>query len=82
MSYIISVLFWCDFFIIFGFCLIQNISFKAYNSWVRSDGSVVKILHCSCSGPGFSSHNAHGGSQRPVTPVPEDLLCSSDTHGF
>lgn len=31
---------------------------------------------------GFGSQHPHGGSQLSVTPVPGDLMASSDLHGY
>lgn len=42
------------------------------------DGSAVKIPGCSHQGPGFKCQPPHGHPQPPVTPVPRNLMPSSD----
>lgn len=42
------------------------------------NNSVVKSTCCSCRGLRFDSQNLHGGPQPSVTPVPGDLMPSSE----
>jgi hypothetical protein len=46
------------------------------------DGSVVKSTDHPSRGSGFGFHHPHGGSQPSVTPVPKDLIPSSDLQGY
>lgn len=42
------------------------------------DGSAIRSTCCSCRTPGSDSQHLHGGSQPPITPVPDSLMSSSD----
>lgn len=44
----------------------------------QNDGSVVENSGCSCGGREFNSHHQQSGSQLALTPIPKDMIISSD----
>jgi hypothetical protein len=45
------------------------------------DDSAVKSTYCSCRGLRFSPQHPEDSLQWPLTPVPRDLISSSDLQG-